>query len=127
MFIIKSLHLISLHFWTYLSISNTSDLYTHSELPKYFSYSIVLEVMNPMVQRRSVHHARQAHFHLMGHHAKHVLMEATVFKEQQNVLSAHLDISKHALMFISRESFDCSKKFASQLKPSLILSDTFMI
>ncbi len=67
-----------------------------SELPNYFSYSTVLEVMNQMFHRQSVHRVRQEHSHLMEHYAKLVLMEAIVLKGRQNVLSVHLDISKCA-------------------------------
>ena len=47
-----------------------------------------------MVCKHNVPLVGQEHFHIMEHHVKHVLMEATVLKEQQSVLSVHQDISK---------------------------------
>ena len=50
--------------------------------------------MSQMLHKQSVPPARQEHSHIMGHHAKHVQLEATVLKVQQNVLSVHMEISK---------------------------------
>lgn len=47
-----------------------------------------------MVCKQNVPLVRQEHFHIMEHHVKHVLMEATVLREKQSVISVHLDISK---------------------------------
>ena len=66
----------------------------YGQLHPFFFYSIAQEVMNQMLHKRYVTLAMLGNSHIMGHHARPVIQEATVSKEMKNVLSALLDTSK---------------------------------
>lgn len=55
------------------------------------SLSFAQEAMNQMLHKHYATLAMLANFHIMGHHVKPVIQEATVLKEMKNVLSALLD------------------------------------
>ena len=55
--------------------------------------------MNQVLHRQTAQLAWQEHSHIMGHHARHVQMEATVLEQRQNVQCAHLEISKSERLF----------------------------
>ena len=60
----------------------------------FFFCSFAQEAMNQKLHKHYATLAMLANSHIMGHHVKPVIQEATVLKEMKNVLSALLDTSK---------------------------------